>query len=257
MMTPWIRVLLVCGLATLIGLARAEEKKKRADGHTGTTQSTKLYTPTDPNDTGGIRARIALPKDKLIGAFAIPVGELKEKNPRVFKASLAADGHGFEFSNLPTAKYDLLLIFPQVFFEGISLSRAASTLTTNDWKSIGEIFNKSEPFFDVKRILRMEGSTGDAGWAECVFQEVRERPVTLQDASFHTEIQIRTIKMGRFEDVGPAWQLLVTREIVRQEVAGKEHKGLLPHVFCPKELSNLRVVNTVKDLGKLELLEPK
>lgn len=253
----WTRSLLLVFLAALIGLARADDKKKSAEAHTGTKQSTMLYTPPDPNASGGLRGRIGIPRDKLIGAFAIPADTLKDDKPKVYKANLSADGHAFEFSNLPTAKYDLLLIFPEGFYEGITLSRDTSTLVTNDWKSIIGILSKSEPFFEVKRIHRLDGNTGETGWAQCVLQEVRERPVTLQDASWHKEIQIRTIKIARFEDVGPAWQLLVTREIVRQEIAGKEHKGLLPHAFCPDQLGKVRVVDTVKDMGTLDLPQPK
>jgi len=252
--------LLLIGLTvSLVGLAQTpvrpmpdnptQDKKKKPDGHTGTKQSSKLYTAPDAGDPGGLRGRVAKHKEKLIGAFAIPAGELV----RVYKATLSPDGHAFEFNNLPTAKFDLLLLFPGAFYEGITLSRAASTLVTNDWKSILGILGKSEPFYEIKRIQRMEGASGTTGWAQGVVQEVRERPVTLQDATVHTDIQIRAIKLVRFENVGPAWQLLVTREIARQEVAGQEHRGLLPHGFCPDLLGNLRVVDTVKDLGLLDL----
>ena len=144
-----------------------------------------------------------------------------------------------------------------MFYEGFTLSRSASSLKTNEWKSIVEILGKSEPFYEIKKIHRMEGVGGDAGSALAVFQELRARPVTLQSAEVRKDIQIRTIKLARFENVGPAWQLLVTRELCRQEVAGKERKGLLPHYYCPDKLGSLRVVDTVKDLGNLELPEPK
>ena len=255
MTTRWTYVLLVLGLAMLISSTQAQEKKKHPTGHTDTKQSSKLYTETDPNDPGGLRGRIALPRERLIGIFAIPVDDLKSGKPRVFKGNIAADGHAFEFNNLPTSKYDLVLLFPGAFYEGITLSRADSTLATNDWKSILHILSKSEPYFEIKRTHRMEGVTGGAGWAQSVVQEMRERPVTLQDATVHTEIQTRSLKLMRFEDVGPAWQLLVTREIVRQEVGGQEHKGLLLHSYCPDQLGGLRVVNTVKDLGAVELMQ--
>lgn len=234
--------------------AAAAKTEKGEDGHTGTKQSSRLYTAPDLSATGGLRGTIAHPAEKLLGVFAIPVGDLA----KVYRARLDTDGHTFEFAHLPTAKYDLLLLFPAAFYEGISLHRAASTLQTNDWQGITTIFNKSEPFFEIKKIHRCEGTTGTAGSAHCVVQELRARPVTLQDATVHTEIQIRTIKLAHFEDVGPSWQLLTTREIVRQEVLiGKEHNGLLAHFYCPDQLGGLRVVNTVKDLGTVELPKTK
>jgi hypothetical protein len=251
MTTRWLRTLLALTVAAGLGQAGAKEKKD--DAHTGTKQSSRLYTAPDASDPGGLRGHIGYPKLPLLGAFAIPNSE----TIRCFKATLSKDGHSFEFNNLPTAKYDLVLLFPQMFYEGMTLNRSASSLATNDWKSILEILSKSEPFYEIKRIHRMDGVSGGAGWAQAIFQQVRARPVTLQDASVHNDIQIRTIKLARFENVGPAWQLLVTREIVRQEVANNERKGLLPHFHVPDKLGNLRVVDTVKDLGTLELPEPK
>jgi len=246
--------LLCCVVA--IGLAQVLDVagKTKNEGHTDTKQSSRLYTPPDPNASGGLRARIAQPAGKLLDVFAIPVGDVV----RVYKAKLMSDGRAFEFVNLPTAKYDLLLLFPDTVYEGITLSRATSTLTTKDLQGISTILNKSEPFYEIKKIDRCEGSAGVAGSAHCLMQEVRARPITLQDATVHTDIQIRTIKLAHFEDVGPSWQLLTTREIVRREVLiGVEHKGLLAHVYCPDQLSGLRVVDSIKDLGVMELQKPK
>ena len=245
------RWLLTCTLVAALGTAYAADKKE--DGHTGTKTSTKLYTAPDASDTGGLRGHIELPKAPLVAALAVPNSELA----RCYKATLSKDGRSFEFNNLPTAKYDLLLVFPEMIYEGFTLNRSANSLYTNDWKSIHEILNKSEPFYEIKRIERMEGVSGGAGWAQAVFQELRARPVTLQSAKVRNDIQIRTVKLARFENVGPAWQLLITREVCRQEVAGKERKGLLPHYYCPDKLGNLRIVDTVKDLGNVELPEPK
>jgi hypothetical protein len=251
MTARWLRALLTLALAATLGAACAKDKKD--DAHTGTTTSGRLYTAPDASDTGGLRGHIGYPKLPLLGAFAVPNGELA----RCYKATISKDRHSFEFNNLPTAKYDLLLLFPDMFYEGMTLNRSASNLATNEWKSILAILHHSEPFFDIKRIHRLEGIAGESGWAHAVFQEVRSLPVTLQDASVHPDIQIRTIKLASFENVGPAWQLLVTREIVRQEVANHEHKGVLPHYYVGDKLGSLRVVDTVKDLGTLELPEPK
>ena len=251
MTARWLPALLTLALAAALVSSGAKEKKD--DAHTGTKTSGKLYTAPDASDPGGLRGHIGFPKEALLAAIAVPNSELA----RCYKATISKDGHSFEFNNLPTAKYDLLLLFPEMFYEGMTLNRSTSTLATNDWKSILEILHHSEPFYDIKKIHRLEGVAGGAGWAQAIFQEVRARPVTLQDASVHNDIQIRTIKLGRFENVGPAWQMLITREISRQEVANRERKGLLPHYYVPDKLSSLRVVDTVKDLGTLELPEPK
>ncbi|TAN36898.1 MAG: hypothetical protein EPN23_07205 [Verrucomicrobia bacterium] len=239
-----------CVLGVATQAADVSKSKKTTEGHSTTKQSSRLYTPPDPSATGGLRGRVPASSEKLVDAFAIPSGELM----RVYKAKLSADGHAFEFPNLPTAKYDLLLVGPNAFYEGLCLDRAASTLTPNDLRSITAILNKSEPFYELKKIHRCEGHTGAAGNAHCVLQEVRARPITFQDATVHAEYQVRAIKLVLFEDVGPNWQLVTTREIIRQEVViAHEHPGLLPHVYCPGQLSGLRVVDSVKDLGVVEL----
>ena len=253
MTARWLPTLLALGLVLTLGSAAAKDKKAKDDAHTGTKTSGRLYTAPDASDSGGLRGHIGTPKVPLLAAFAVPNSE----TIRCYKATISKDGHSFEFNNLPTAKYDLFLLFPEMFYEGMTLSRNAGVIATNDWKSIQIILNNSEPFFEIKKILRMEGVSGDAGSALAVIQELRARPVTLQDASVHADIQIRTIKLARFENVGPAWQLLVTREVSRQEVANHERKGLLPHYHVGDKLGGIRVVDTVKDLGTLELPEPK
>ncbi|MCX7008461.1 MAG: hypothetical protein NTY53_14625, partial [Kiritimatiellaeota bacterium] len=69
-----IRWLLSGLLIAALGAAHAADKKK--DGHTGTKQSSKLYTAPDASDPGGLRGHIALPKEPLIAAFAVPNSEL-------------------------------------------------------------------------------------------------------------------------------------------------------------------------------------
>ena len=251
---PYGRLVVLLVIMGLVQVVEVLAFKVKNEGHSDTKHDSRLYTPPDPSATGGLRGHVTHPPGKLLAAFAIPVGDLA----RVYKAELPIGGSAFEFLHLPTAKYDLLLVFRDAFYEGICLNRAASTLTTNDLRSINEILSKSEPFFEIKKIHRCEGNTGAAGGAHCILQELRARPIVFQDATMHTDIQIRTIKMAHFEDVGPNWQLLVTREVVRQEVLiAKEHPGLLPHFYCPDQLGSIRVVDTVKDLGGVELPKPK
>ena len=82
---------------------------------------------------------------------------------------------------------------------------------------------------------------------------MRTREVTLQDGTVHPEIQIRSLRLALLEDVGPAgWHLVRTREIVRTEVVRADRKGVLPGRYSAK-LGGIRVVETVKDLGRLTL----
>lgn len=218
---------------------------------TGTHQSSRLYTKTDPATPGGLHARLSAGTKPVQQAFAIDNG-----NPKlVYQGTVSEDGKEIQFSGLPAAIYDLLLVAPDRFYEGCRLARDPDTLTDRDRQAINETINKSVPFFDTKKINRCEGITGANGKVRCVLQEMRTRPITLQDGSQRTDIQVRSIKLAFLEDVGKAgWQMVQTREIVRTEVGPQDLKGILPHCYLPG-LGGIRVVDTDKDLGELDLMQ--
>jgi hypothetical protein len=212
---------------------------------TGTEQSTKLYTPADPAAGGGIRLRL-MTAAKPMGVFALNQADANRCYPG------ASDSGGWLFKGLPVGKYDLVAIFADRFYEGLVLARDTNTLTSADQVSITKIIDASVPFFDTKLIHRMAGVTGRAGKASIVFQEVRTRPLTLQSGEERDDIQIRSLKMGFLEDVNIGWQLVNTREIMRIEVGGPMPKGLIAHSFV-KALGNIRVTDSIKDLGDVRL----
>lgn len=216
---------------------------------TKTKQSSRLYTQADPSAAGGIRGKVGHPDQRIEGAFAIAQFE----PARVYAGSVGADGRSFEFAGLPTGKYDLMLLYGSFFIEGVRLCRETDSLNDGDRKAIKATVDRSVPFFDTKVIHRVEGVTGHAGKAMAVEQDMRTRPVTLQSAEVRDDIQIRSLKIATLEDVGTAgWHLTNTREVVRQEVGGGQHKGPIDHRHAP-EIGNIRVVDSVKDLGTLEL----
>ncbi len=244
-----------------------------------TKVSAKLYTPPDETASGGIKGKIVEPPSEVLGVMAMPqrysniAGLDKTKagqdsknrenikvttsNP-VYLAKLNADG-SFEFSGLPAGKYDLFVMCEDSFYEGFMLSRETTTLTEGDRKSITAKMLESNPFFNVKLSVRMEGSTGQYGVARAIEQQVRTLPVTLQDARVLDFIQIRAIKLCFYECVAPAkigglphWEMRRTREITRQEVGPPDFKGPIQGNFCSK-LRNIRVVRSIKDLGEIKL----
>lgn len=245
-----------------------------------TKVSAKLYTPPDETSTGGIKGKIVEPPSEVLGVMAMPqrysnvagldktqAGQdsknrenikVTTSNP-VYLAKLAADGSSFEFTGLPAGKYDLFVMCEDSFYEGLMLTRETTTLTEGDRKSISAKMLESNPFFNVKLSVRMEGTTGQFGVARAIEQQVRTLPVTLQDARVLDFIQIRAIKLCYYECVAPAkigglphWEMRRTREITRQEVGPPDFKGPIQVNFCNK-LRSIRVVRTVKDLGEIKL----
>ncbi|MCX7819490.1 MAG: hypothetical protein N2652_09855 [Kiritimatiellae bacterium] len=215
---------------------------------TGTKQSTRLYTAPDPSAGGGIVLRLPATAPPLRAAIAVP-GLSRE---RAYLGRLGTDARSAEFAGLPTDRYDLMLVFDDWFAEGLLLSRDPDSLGEADRRAIRETVDRSVPFFDTKVIHRCEGVGGRGGRAAAVLQEVRTRPITLQDASVRTDIQIRSLKLAFFEEVGPGWHLVRTRELLRQEVGPGETKGVLRHAFVPV-LQGVRVMDSVRDLGEIQL----
>jgi len=233
---PWIAV-----LAAIVSGAVAGSV-------TGTKQSTRLYTAPDPSARGGLALRLPASAPALAAAVAVPA----LSRERAYLGRVAPDGRSAQFEGLPVDRYDLLLVFDDWFAEGFLLSRDPDTLSDSDRRAIRETVNRSVPFFDTKALHRCEGVGGRNGHAAAVLQEVRTRPVTLQDASVRTDIQIRSLKLAFFEEVGPGWHLVRTRELLRQEVGPGQTKGVLRHVFAPS-LQGVRVMDSIRDLGELEL----
>ncbi len=207
-----------------------------------------LYTNPDPAAEGGIQGTIAYPDDRLVHALAMPPHE-----PRfVYLGTVTDNGRGFIFRGLPVAKYDLVLAFERDFYEGITLSYDDNTLTAADIESIADHINKSEPFYDVKRIHRTEGTTGREGTARSVLQELRTREIRRTVAG----ARVRSLKLALSEDVNIGWQLVRTRQILHQEPHPQHFQELLRHHYHPR-LGDIRVVTRIRDLGELDLRDAK
>jgi len=245
--------------------------------YTKTVIGTQLYTPPDPSASGGIRGAFTDLPSNLLGVIAVPqrfseissrddvTGGTAAKNARnttkeiQISAYLATLGNNdsFSFRGLPPGKYDLLVVCDNAMYDGILLAREICTLTPADHKSIKEIVEKSNPYFNVKNIQRVEGVPGGYGKARSLGQDMRTLPVTLQDASVREDIQTRSVKIYQFEQIGtarlgPMWSIKRTRELVRQEIGPPDTKGPIPNYFC-QALQGIRVSTSVKDIGTVAL----
>jgi hypothetical protein len=215
----------------------------------GTVQSTRLYTPPDPAAHGGIHATLVAPKAPLQAVFAMP----PQDTSKVYKGEVIAGGKEFLFRGLPVGKYDLMLVYEDSFYEGFTLTREPDSLTDRDRTGIKATVGRAVPFFDTKEIHRVAGTTGSEGKARCVLQELRTKLILNQNGDELKGYQIRSLKLAWLEDVGPTgWQLINTRELLRQEVAPGMRKGVLPHQYN-SQLGNIRVTDETKDLGTLNL----
>lgn len=212
----------------------------------GEYKSEGLYTAPDPAAQGGISLTSPCPVES---AFAVP----QSNQYHVYKGAIGPDKKEIKFTGLPVAKYDLALICADKIYEGFCLNRDDNDLTPGDIKFIELTIGQSIPFFDLKRVERLKGTTGKAGKSTAVLQEMRIGAFLNQNGDIMKGHQLRSLKLAFCEDVGKAgWQLFQTREIIRTDVFPEMPHGLLPVKFV-ESLENIRVTDSVKRLDGITL----
>lgn len=224
-----------------------------AGKYSGIKTSSRLYTSRDASHTGGIQGSVTKTDGVLGHAIAISPDEPKRK---CYLGRVS--GNTFRFDHLAPGKYDLLLFYADRFYEGVSLQRRSeeNSLTTQDREKIDHTLGKAVPFFNIKEIHRIAGNTGTAGKCRAVVTYLRTPEAgTTMVSGFSGDTfsgQLRSVRLVLFEDVGPGWQIALTREVLRLEVLGNDKKGVIPSTFHTK-LNRIRVSDKVKDLGEIDL----
>lgn len=211
----------------------------------------KLYTQPDPASSGGITGHVTHPATAIEQVLAIPF----DAPEQVFEGKIEGDDkRSFRFTGLPMRKYDLVIVFENAFHEGLQLERGENTLTDEDRKKIAAIVQKSEPFFTNKTIHRVEGTTGRGNQARCICTFLRAKGSELlfesYQGKYNREDFRRTMKLVILKDVGPGWQVVRTRDLYPVWISPKSPE--LKHHFT-ESLSRVRVADTIKNLGDLDL----
>ena len=238
-LAPALRLL--CALAIFTAAAVAQNPPER----------TRLYTKPDPANPGGLKGRIAEPALPIEEILAVPTEDVEQ----VYEGEITGPKRDtFQFKNLPAGKYDLVVIYPAAFYEGLQLDREPSALTPEDLKKIDATIQKSEPFFPKKFIHRVEGATGRASGARAICTYYRDKGSELLMETFEGKSSRpdfrRTFKLVLLKDVGPGWQIVRARDLYPVWVNPKS--PLPEHHFSPT-LKQLRVADEPKDLGDLDL----
>jgi len=214
-------------------------------------ERTRLYTKPNPANTGGLKGRIANPALPIEEILALPA----ENPEEVYEGEITdLQRTAFQFKGLPVGKYDLVVIYPTAFYEGLRLNRDASTLTPEDLKKIDASIQKSEPFFTRKIIHRIEGETGRGNNARAICTYFRDKGSNLLMEQFEGKSSRddfrRTFKLVLLKDVGPGWQIARARDLYPVWV---NPKRTLPTYKYSTALSQFRVADQIKDIGDLDL----
>lgn len=209
---------------------------------TAAAERDRLYSDPDPASPGGIKGRILRPALTVRQVLAVPTDE-----PRlVYEAQLSGEGQReFLFTGLPMRKYDLVVIYDDAFYEGLVLCREGETLTAEDRTKIEATIQKAEPYFTKRITHRMEGTTGRGNLSRALCTFLRDR------ASTNGEDYRRTFRLFILKDVGPGWQVVRSRDLY--PIWTTPNHATPAHHFDEK-LSQIRVTDSVKDLGPITLL---
>ncbi len=242
----------LCVLSSLWAL-QLPAQSAISPGPEGLKERERLYTPADPAAAGGAKGVIVNPELPIEQILAIPPDE-----PRfVYRGLVYGDERrSFSFENLPMAKYDLIVIYADRFYEGLRLSIETDSLTDKDRRSISDIVNASDPFFNKKIIHRVAGTTGRGNPARCLVTQYRDGPgtVTAVYKKLSGELGRRTFKLIWLKDVGVGWQIVQKRDLYPVTVS---RKLLTPQHYYAEELNNIRVTNRIKNLGEINLGKAK
>ena len=201
----------------------------------------RIYTVPDPAATGGIEGTAPLP---LTHALAVEHDRL-----HVYRADLSDGGKTFQFHHLPVGKYDLVLISAgNTVFEGLALGDPAANPDPVSEQNLRTRIGAADSFFNRFAILR----TGVNGEQALAFVErIRDR-LTLQQSGEKLNANLRRFEIIDLAKAGDDWQMSTTRHIYREEEPVRENPPFMKHFFV-STIGNLRVVDTVKQLGELPL----
>jgi len=168
-----------------------------------------------------------------------------------FKADLADGAKSFRLVGLPTGKYDLILVTKSgAIFEGINLGEDASKLSPAVLKNAGERINKADTFFNKARIHR----TGliEDGEKQLLFVErVRDKEILKQSGEV-LKANLRRLEVVELIKAADDWQFLNTRHVYREEAPVGPGMAFFSDHYVPG-LGNVRVIDSVKDLGSIVL----
>ncbi len=206
-------------------------------------QNTKsFYTQTKPDAGGGITGKVDA---ALTHAIA-----LERDRTSAYKATLSEENTRFQFVNLPTGKYDLLLFTKEnSVFEGLQLGEPAELGAGGGRKNLEERIAKADAFFNQYKLHRM-GVIEQGAKLLALVERVRDKE-TLTGGGEKLKGPVRRFELAQFDKAADNWSFMVNRHLYREEqTAGGP--DFLDSKFVPS-LGNIRVIESLKDLGVITL----
>lgn len=201
----------------------------------------RIYTKTDTADTGGIHGRIT--GAKLTHALAI-----ERDRTRVYQATLADGGTGFEFANLPVGRFDLLLVTADNrLIEGLGLG-PAEKLSADRAKHLEAGITKADSFFN-RHLSHRCGI--ENGVALVLVERIRDKQI-LRGSGEDLGSWLRRLEIIELDEAADEWQMRKTRHLYRVEIPRTAETSFFTHLHLPS-LDGIRLAATRRDLGTIDL----
>lgn len=201
----------------------------------------RIYSAPDPASSGGIEGTSPV---RLTHALAVGHDRI-----HVYRAELAEGGKAFRFEHLPVGKYDLVLVAaPGIVFEGLALGGPPADPDPVPQKNLALRVAAADSFFNRHTIHR----TGFGRDQALVFVERIRDGLTLQQSGEKLDSNLRRLEIIELERAADDWQMSAARHIYREEEPVRASPPFMKHFFV-SAIGNLRVVDSVKQLGTLTL----
>jgi len=201
----------------------------------------RIYTHPDTAVAGGVSGSVNL---ELTHALAVDHERL-----HVFLADLTDGGRHFAFTHLPIGKFDLVLVSKNhAVYEGLSLGDTSPAISPVSTKNLATRIAVADSFFNRHTVCRI-GFNGDRAYA---FVERLRDKLTLQQSGEKLDHDLRRLEVIELEQAGDDWQMVNSRHLYREEEPPGPGLPFFQH-FQVSGLGNIRVVDSVKDLGVILL----
>ena len=207
----------------------------------GYAESGRIYTIPDVTSPAGILGRT---EAELTHAIAVDHERL-----HAYLGELSDAGRAFSFQHLPVGKFDLVLITRDgSVYEGVSLGNPPDAIAAGPLKNLQTRIALADAFFN-RHLVHRTGVDGDRAFA--FVERIRDKLI-LKQSGEKLDANLRRLEIIELEQAGDDWQMVSTRHIYREDEPLVENPPFFKHFFF-SGLGNIRIVDSVKDLGLLVL----